>query len=136
MTDIQKMMLWNIIYFIRLLQFEIVENVINNSKLDHIECTHWMNILIRDLFSPVPIDDSKRFYVDYISSDNALILDKDYSSSVVLPEERLTDWIKVSVRATFAVLPSQTSCHDSVLFNKPKASPCLPSFDWHVAILR
>jgi hypothetical protein len=92
-------------------------------------------MLIRDLLRLVPATDSKRFEEDYISYDKALNLAMDASSSVVFPDDRLTDWIKVYVKATFAVFPSHTSCHDKVLFSNSRAYPCLPNFDWHVARL-
>ncbi len=78
-------------------------------------------MLTRDLLRLVPATDSNRFYEEDIYYDSELSLAKDSSSSVVLPEDRLTDWIRVSVRATLAVFPSQTSCQDKVLFNNSKA---------------
>lgn len=77
--------------------------------------------MISELLRFVPATDSNRFEEDYISYDKELNLASDYSNYAVLPEDRLTDWINVYVKATFAVLPSQTSCHDKVLFSNSKA---------------
>lgn len=52
-------------------------------------------MLISDLLRLVPATDSKRFEEDYISYDKALNLAMDAQSSVVFPDDRLTDWIKV-----------------------------------------
>lgn len=57
----------------------------------------------------------------------------DFVSSYLLPDVRQTDWIRVSVRATLWVLPSQASCSSRVLLRAFRAASCLPNFDWTVA---
>lgn len=95
-----------------------------------------MLMLTRDLFKSATTADSNLLSEDSISWEMATSLALDYSSSALFPEERLTDWMSVSVRATFAVFPSHTSCHERVPFKSYNASPCRPNLDWQVALLR
>jgi hypothetical protein len=80
-----------------------------------------MEMLMRDLLRSIPIADSILPSEDYISSLKEVILAIDCSNYSLFPEERLTVWIRVYVRATLAVFPSQTNCHERVFFNNPRA---------------
>ncbi len=78
-------------------------------------------MLMRDLLRSSPTADSILPSEDYIYSLKAVILYIDCFNYSLSPEDRLTVWIRVYVRATLAVLPSQTNCQDRVSFSNLSA---------------